>query len=1148
MVRIRTLRAGLGDATRRFVSGVRPSGWLGVAVVLGALFGLSTLLRPDAEATLGVVIGPAGDTYFETLLGIVITFVGFVIVAFVFIYEQQRRAWRIAFRIRDDHRAGIILGVTVSITLILVSIWAGLTSLIETRTGTFLSADVWPTAIAAAAGFSGVAGALITGVLVVQMLSSRRLAQRILNAPRRTSALDGSDDPLTPARHLMELALAEHRAEDDEEFRSRITTLKQYGCNTMDRLDAEDSIRALLDISLLVLGRRDRVVSAILAAQAVAQNPCLNADTERTKKDDATAKLLEKAVTLLERNLASEYPSASLTTDILNLGNNLHVDPHQQRPLFEVAIRRTVFRADPSDLWPAVCDQLTARLTDSKRDAGRSIPVGVLDLRHAMDVARHSGAASIGDSAGLAVNRVLPLLTDVESPTDAKTADVEALRALYQNLLLHLCASETDDPDPDDTTVRTLLRRLARLGSHSKNYDWLDDRIPQRYRTSIVALGEVTRALSDEQLRRSLSAYQRLPQAATSRIASFERLLGSDPDVAAEAIEFAFDSTLELAEKRCAATVLRILFWANEDLRGVVGLIGFILLRDAARSLQQSSRRQPSGVGAPKTDIGSLDEYVHLTRPGPGFFSPGLIDCAGRARALIGVTKNYLVQTNLHRFVAPHPEDSEAPQVVGADPDAVAPLAVVGQLTMLRGAALASHVDGEDGLKVFAIVASVTAMLPVAGARPVSATTATQMLLDGLSVATIALDVLDRQPADPLSTAQSAGSAQTDLSELLYIAKGLELLYRVCIPARTTGDRTTDDDNVADDDSGALEQAVADYAGALSELINLLTEPVGSYILRHLSNTAPNQRNLAPGVIPWSDCPDWVWRVVERSLRSSPGTSLNAYRLLTVVAALTTFSPTSQGLSPGLRDLVTVLVEHSGTPSFAEGKLRVLLADDLARRGDRDGAAGMLSAAKGPDHFDVALRKYFIGLANGRPTTRGSAYKYVKRLGNNENPRMLFGVVESAVHWMQSVDAELDHRTCLSRLQVAVPSEHGALITVGLAEQALRGEDPKGVDGAAKDQLERLMATTERQIAGLQDESPELILGLDPVSDTARSAALHIAMLAIMAELAPEDFDVTARQEHAAKAREQLDELDPIVRGRLTASLAAVEQRLIARV
>jgi hypothetical protein len=1149
-VRTSVIRGRIREAVRQRVKRAHPAEWLGGAIVFGALFGLATLLRRQPGATLGLMVAPASDTYLESLHGILITIIGFVIVAFVFIYEQQRRTWRIAFRIRDQHRAEIVRGAALSLVLILISFWAGLMSLIESDSGDLMLAKVWPTAVAAAAGFSGVAGAITTSVLVVQMLAPRRLARRILAAPNRISPRDELEEQLTPSRHLMELALAEHRAEDDEEFRSRISTLQQYGCAAYSRREAEDTVRSLLDIALLVFGRRDRVVSAVQAAQKVAGGAVFTGNGP----SEAAENLLGKVVTLLDRNLTSEQPSASLTAEILKLGNDIHPDPAQQRRLFELAVRRTAFRAEPSDLWDVVVGPMKERMRASVQHANNVVPIGVLDLMHAMDPAKQDGRTTGRGSTDLAVSRALGLLVSAPHLDEGGTSELDhaSVRNLHQNLLLHLCIEGVEEPRSPDGQTLSLLRSLARRSSHFKSYDWLDPRLPERYRSSIIMLGEVTKALSNTSLRNALVAEQIIPKAARSRVSSCSGLLTSDPSIAAEALEFTLDSLPDLAEKRLAAIVLRVLMWPNESLRGVVGLTGFVLLRDASLSLHRSGRE---GVAA--GDIGSLQEYARIGTPVQGFFSPGLEDCADRSKVLLNDAMSLLAQTNLLPSHYPsEPDDltdasGAAPEVDprAEEDESLTPLVVFAQLSLLLGAALASHLDGEEGLRVFAGVSRAISRLPVTNDRPMARTTSLQMLLDGLTLSTIAFDLARSERTDPATGAGNRARGSTDVARLLDVTSGLQQIRAACEPVTdpTEAEVGQNETNEDEDEDGSYRETLQEFADAQDALVEQLSEPVARTIVDQVSSEPTKERGF--GFIPWSVFPERAWDSVADVLRSEQGRSLDTYRTLSMIAELAVVATTPRGLSTSFTALVRTLTDHPGLTPHAEGKLCALIADDLARQRDIAGAKVLLESAKMPDHYDILLRHYFIRLAHEENPQGGAEVGYVRGLCFDKDPRKVFGVVECALHWMRSVNGDLKLWDCMMRIRAVFKTSNDALTSAGLAVAALRGSDLRGGLHMGQQRLAGLARTTRAQIAGMERVNPRsgLILGLDPVTDTARSTALHIVMLAIMAQQKSAAFDPEAAQTHRSSALEQLEELGGPVRKQLTSSLEAVERRLGAR-
>lgn len=315
---------------------VRAALALGAAVLLGAGFGV---------ATSGFAIDD--PNYFVSLIALLVTLLGFLLIAIVFVYEQQRQAWRLSFRIRDGRRAIVLSGAATTILLALVAAGLGLAQLSGAapaggRLGALL------VAAAASTAFAAIVAGPVCLVLVVRMLTSASLAERIIaNPDALVGTAGGSVEPASAAEELMRLALSDQRADEFNEYRQRVEALVRLGSMPRHTLAAAEQ---LLDLAGLIGGhaRRDYVKVALDAVQKLL--------TPKWRGSDEAMRLLRKVASTLRHELSTERPSARLVRAELELVYAIGGTYNVAGPVLHEALLSCAGRSEPADIWEVLCD------------------------------------------------------------------------------------------------------------------------------------------------------------------------------------------------------------------------------------------------------------------------------------------------------------------------------------------------------------------------------------------------------------------------------------------------------------------------------------------------------------------------------------------------------------------------------------------------------------------------------------------------------------------------------------------------------------------------------------------------------------------------------------------------------------------------
>lgn len=1142
-----SIRTRTAHRVRSRLVRLHSSEWLASAYVVGGMFGAATLVRIGPGSPYWFELAPTSETYLNALIGLLITFVGFVIIAVVFVYEQQRRAWRIAFRIRDQERRVVVRGAALSIGLVVVAIWAGLVALRQDPGGLLLLEQMWPTLIAAVAGFSGTAGSVATVIMGVRLLSSRQLAARILSAPERISARDESEEPVHPAEHLMELALAEHRAEDDEEFRSRIGSLRRYGEAAESRANAFGTVRALLDVAILVHERRGRAMTAVLAAQRVLESNVALRDPDGARagiardgqeEQDATErdKLLRKALALLDQNLSHNQPSGSLLRETIELGRRIHPDSRRSQELVTRAVESTLFRVNPNDLWENVVPALLRPpfgLLGQDHEAERAL---VIALTHATD----PGVREVSSSAPgtrLAATRILELLPQLSVLADGApdVLDHVAVQQFYVGALLCL---RWADPSAADVPVRDsimIVRDMAYRARHSPNYNWSAP-LPAGYRSSLIMLSEIQRVLDDRRTSLYAERTGRLPQASWGKVQSAGMLLTDDPSVMIDVVEFVLDQYPDIVEKRRALIVIRLLLGANKALRGISALGNFVVLKAMASYLHRGLKN-----GEPLGDLGTLDMYFNPTsQPTAGFFSSGLVDCSERAVVLLEAT-NSLAKEIARRAADGLLTNSDGrPDEKGGEESTVMEMesfVVFGRFALLLAAALAVHLDDYDGIAAFGRFGATMAEMPIDAPSGASAASVGQMLLDSLALATLVYDfVKERTESDVIASDSSDDSVDTNrpidqrinLGRTLESVAGLELVCRICAT-----DLPDDVEDLAD-----LEASLSELRDATDLLVKALAPPMGEAIIDQVSLTKPRTQTF----MPWSTFPDWAWQSAAESVTRRREIKLPDRATLSMVTAITSERSAVWRRTSGFTEFVEQLVENQRLSSFAQGMLTAMLADMDASRGDLEAARARLETAQQTSHDQVAIRQMFMDFATSDDPPEGRGLHFARRLAREQNPRKTFACVEIGLRWMRAT-RQLTLLACTRKFRKI----SDRLVPVALAEQALRGHtlDARKALRIGTGGLARFSAICQETIERMDPDatSQELITGLDEMPDTARLAGLHIVQISIAAQLRSRE-ELDRAHEAVEIAVGLLEDVPASLAGQLRTSLAHVRSLL----
>lgn len=1092
---------------------LQSSEWLASAFVLGGLVGAATLVQIGADSPSGFALSSASETYLEALIGLLITFVGFVIIAVVFVYEQQRRAWRIAFRILDLERKVVVRGAALSVGCVVIAIWSALVALGQDRDGSLLLQQTWPTLIAAVSGFGGTAGAVATVVMGVRLLSSRQLAARILSAPERISTRDASEEPVRPSDLLMELALAEHRVEDDEEFRSRIGSLRHYGEAAVSPADALDAVRALLDVAILVHGRRGRVMAAVLAAQKVLEsNIALKApdghsadvgrdawaEEDRTEHD----KLLRKALALLDLNLSHGQPSGSLLRETIELGRRIDPSSRRIQELVTRAIEGTLFRVNPSDLWENVVPALLKPAFGAiERDLAAERAL-VIALTHAIDPSAPE-LVSAGPGTRLAAERTLELLPQLSVLADDPPAvlDPAEVQQFYVRVLLCLRMADGSAGDVPVKGSILIARKLASRARHLPNYEWSIP-LPAGYRSSLIMLSAIHRVLDDPGASASMEQTGKLKPSLWSHTRNAGVLLVEDPSVMIDVVEFVLDQFPDIVNKRRAAIVVRLMLWANEPLRGISALSSFVVLKAMASHLHRGLRS-----GAPVEDLGTLDMYFNSTsQPAAGFFSPGLAKCSERAVVLLEATNSIAKATNSIAKEVAYRAPNEALTSSDGRPDAepgdeangakTSSFVVFGRFALLLAAALAVHLDDYDGIAAFGRLAATMEGMPIESPSGMPATSVGQMLADGFALATLIHDFVKprtgkndaaRHESEDFSDADSSNEQRINYGRTLESITGLSLLCRIC-----------ETDLPADvEDRADLEASLSELRDKTDGLVKIFAPPLGEEIISRL--TLPWQRSQA--VLPWSTFPDWAWKSAAAAVAGRKDLRLPDGATLSMVATITEERPDAWQRASGFAELITQLVGHGPLSDFAQGMLIAMLADEDVARGELPIAQRRLEAARQGSHHHVAIRQMFMEFATSKKPPGGGGLYFARRLAGDPNPRKAFAGAGIGLRWMRAV-----HRLSLGDCMRKLLKISDQLVPVALAEQALRGQslDVRRTLGVGAKRLNRFATICQRNIERMEsdaDDRRELIPGLDPKSDLARLVGLHIVRISIAAQL-----------------------------------------------
>jgi len=571
---------------RWYVGG--PIGGPLIALILGGLAGLTPAAYRRGMRTDDLIstVGWPGisPTYVESMLAVLVTAVGFLIVAVVFTYEQQRRTWRLSLDIGDGYRGWLILHAIMSLALIG---WGTLLGLLSV-TGIDEGGPAGRSAIVATAvGFAGLAQAAVLLFISVRMLTPERLAERVVRTPRGKRMEN-------PAQRLMDLAIIEHRADDHIEYQKRLQAIRRLGSRTPDgdQAFAPDALRALLDIAIRIRDDRNPILMALKqsfdllkysdeVAQAVARNE--------------PDKVVEKLETILADNLERRHPSATILKETLRLVSipSLRLDGNS---IYTAAFRGTVFRARPEDLWTGVQESILNHVS-----ARGGSDAGTEDMTTLQWLVEALGDGTTiprdRDEAQLGVGRIRGLLKKhpkaEESPTWAQKLDIRLLE------LLTASAEESGSTDAfgdkakglRSSLVRSVAQRSGRIpkGPPRKQLAEAIGRLPEPHRTTINMLAWVFRAQQLDDPQAMLAPEGPAMEAAVAK-------LGDDPEIALRYVRNAMGILFgdESPYDGKAAGYLEKLLRNKPELAGLAALPRLIALREMATRLKGSGQESRS--------------------------------------------------------------------------------------------------------------------------------------------------------------------------------------------------------------------------------------------------------------------------------------------------------------------------------------------------------------------------------------------------------------------------------------------------------------------------------------------------------------------------------------------------------------------------